>query len=82
MVARVVVPLLVAVAFGVSLPSQEALRGGDLRRIEWVRPYGPAVERATSETRLLLVKPILGGSNTPDPNGLPCGGKKDCDGSW
>jgi hypothetical protein len=31
---------------------------------------------------VLLVKPILGGSNTPSPEGVACGGKEDCEGSW
>lgn len=57
-------------------------RAGDMRRIQWVRPWDEASKTAAARGRLLVVKPILGGSNTPDPDGVPCGGKKDCEGSW
>ncbi|MBK8097685.1 MAG: hypothetical protein IPK26_11295 [Planctomycetes bacterium] len=57
-------------------------RGGDLDKIEWLRPFGAAQQRARERKRLLLVKPILGGSNAADPSGVPCGGKNDCEGSW
>lgn len=57
-------------------------RAGDPRRIRWIRPVAAAVEEAKAAGRVLLVKPILGGSNTPDPDGVPCGGTRDCEGSW
>lgn len=57
-------------------------RGGDLDKIEWLRPFTAAQQRAREQKRLLLVKPILGGSNAADPTGVPCGGKNDCEGSW
>jgi hypothetical protein len=55
---------------------------GDLRRVHWVRPWAKAQEESRRTGRPILCKPILGGSNTPDPSGLPCGGKNDCEGSW
>ena len=55
---------------------------GDANRIRWVRPYAEAVKQAKATNRLILAKPIMGGSNTPKPGGLPAGGKTDCDGSW
>lgn len=54
----------------------------DLRRVAWVRPFEAALKEARESNRVLLVKPIMGGSNTPDPNGVPCGGKRDLEGSW
>lgn len=57
-------------------------RGGDLDKIEWVRPFALAQQRARQQRRLMLVKPILGGSNVAVPAGVPCGGKNDCEGSW
>ena len=69
------------------LPAAEASalrheRGGDLDKIEWLRPFGAAQQWARDRKRLMLVKPILGGSNAADPSGVPCGGKNDCEGSW
>jgi len=55
---------------------------GDADKIEWVRPFARARELAAGTHRVLLVKPILGGSNRPFPSGRPCGGKEDCEGSW
>lgn len=66
--------------------AQEAPRrfdaGGDLDKIEWVRPFAVAQQRAKEANRVMLVKPILGGGNAPAPGGVPCGGKNDCEGSW
>jgi hypothetical protein len=62
--------------------SQPARDSGDSRRVRWIRPYADAIASAVALHRPLLVKPILGGSNTPDPKGVPCGGKHDCEGSW
>ena len=56
--------------------------GGDLDKIVWHRPYARAQQLARNAGRVLLVKPILGGGNVPDPAGVPCGGKRDCEGSW
>jgi hypothetical protein len=56
--------------------------GGDLDKIVWHRPFARAQELARASGRVLLVKPILGGGNKPDPAGVPCGGKHDCEGSW
>lgn len=55
---------------------------GDTRRIKWTRPYAEAKKSAVARNRLILSKPIMGGSNTPDPGGVPCGGVNDCEGSW
>lgn len=55
---------------------------GDATRICWVRPYAEAVKQAKVTNRLILAKPIMGGTNKPKPGGLPAGGKTDCDGSW
>lgn len=55
---------------------------GDLRRVPWIRPFRDARAEAERTGRVILCKPILGGSNTPDPDGVPCGGKHDCEGSW
>jgi hypothetical protein len=55
---------------------------GDLDKIAWERPFARAQELARERNRVLLVKPILGGSNTPRPGGVACGGKDDCEGSW
>lgn len=56
--------------------------GGDLRKIVWQRPWTRARDLAREQGRVLLVKPILGGSNAPAPDGVPCGGEQDCEGSW
>ena len=64
------------------VPINKAARRGDLRRVDWIRPFDRALTRARRMKRVLIVKPILGGSNEPDPNGLPCGGVRDCEGSW
>ena len=58
------------------------MRSGDMRRVDWVRPWSKATAAAKAAGKLMVVKPILGGSNTPDPDGIPCGGKNDCEGSW
>ena len=55
---------------------------GDARRINWIRPFSKASELARKSGRILYVKPIMGGSNTPAPDGVPCGGQNDCEGSW
>jgi hypothetical protein len=55
---------------------------GDLRRVQWVRPFKEALAKARQTNRVLLVKPLMGGSNVPDETGVPCGGKRDCEGSW
>jgi hypothetical protein len=59
-----------------------ASRAGDPRRVRWVRPWSEAVAAARASRRPILAKPIMGGSNTPDPDGVPCGGERDCEGSW
>lgn len=56
--------------------------GGDLDKIEWVRPFREAQKLAKAANRVMLVKPILGGGNKPAPGGVACGGKNDCEGSW
>ena len=56
--------------------------GGDLDKIVWHRPFTEAQRLARETGRVLLVKPILGGGNKPKPEGVPCGGKNDCEGSW
>jgi hypothetical protein len=61
-------------------PRHEA--GGDLDKIAWERPFARAQQLAREQDRVLLVKPILGGSNTPRPTGVACGGVDDCEGSW
>lgn len=84
---RPLVSLLLALA---SLCAQEPVPSpapdrrtlGDLDKIEWLRPLAHAREVARQQGRVVLVKPILGGSNTPAPDGVPCGGKNDCEGSW
>ena len=66
-------------------PSAAARRfpaAGDLDKIAWERPFARAQQIAREQDRVLLVKPILGGSNTPRPGGVACGGKDDCEGSW
>jgi hypothetical protein len=55
---------------------------GDLDKIAWARPFARAQELAQEQGRVLLVKPILGGSNKPSPGGVACGGTNDCEGSW
>jgi hypothetical protein len=60
----------------------KGLSAGDPRRVDWVRPFKDALAKARETNRVLLVKPLMGGSNVPDPAGTPCGGKKDCEGSW
>jgi hypothetical protein len=57
-------------------------KGGDLDKIVWEHPLARARELARAQHRVLLVKPILGGSNVPAPLGVACGGKNDCEGSW
>jgi len=57
-------------------------KGGDLDKIVWEHPLARARELARAQQRVLLVKPILGGSNVPAPLGVACGGKNDCEGSW
>jgi hypothetical protein len=57
-------------------------KGGDLDKIVWEHPFARARELARAQHRVLLVKPILGGSNVPAPLGVACGGKNDCEGSW
>ena len=64
------------------VPISKTPHRGDLRRVDWVRPFDEALNRAARLGRVLIVKPILGGSNEPDPNGLPCGGVRDSEGSW
>ena len=56
--------------------------GGDLDKSVWHRPFRAAQKVARAAGRVMLVKPILGGSNQPAPGGVPCGGKNDCEGSW
>ncbi|HEX6813336.1 MAG TPA: hypothetical protein VF384_17075 [Planctomycetota bacterium] len=56
--------------------------GGDLDKIVWHRPFADARRLAKESGRVLLLKPILGGGNEPKPDGVPCGGKNDCEGSW
>jgi hypothetical protein len=56
--------------------------GGDLDKIDWMRPFARACEIAKEQQRVMLVKPILGGGNAPKPDGVACGGKNDCEGSW
>ena len=75
---------LFAVAMSAHATSQNRRHdsGGDIDKIEWVRPFAAAQERARELGRVLLVKPIMGGSNKPNPDGLPCGGVDDCEGSW
>ncbi len=60
----------------------DSRKRGDLRRVQWTRPFSAAHKIARSTNRVLLVKPLMGGSNTPDPAGVPCGGVNDCEGSW
>ena len=64
------------------LSAQEPRAASEPPRMNWVRPFADARARAKTAGRLMLVKPILGGTNAPDPDGLPCGGKQDCEGSW
>jgi hypothetical protein len=63
-------------------PGRRFATGGDLDKIAWEHPFARARELARTQHRVLLVKPILGGSNVPDPQGVACGGKRDCEGSW
>ena len=63
-------------------PERRFEQGGDLDKITWERPFARARELAKERHRVMLVKPILGGGNTPDPKGTACGGKHDCEGSW
>ena len=55
---------------------------GDSDRIQWVRPYPKAAEVSKERKRLILAKPIYGGTNTPVDGGVLAGGKNDCEGSW
>jgi hypothetical protein len=59
-----------------------ARKAGDVRRVAWVRPFKDAMAKARETGRVVLVKPLMGGSNLPDEGGIPCGGKRDCEGSW
>jgi hypothetical protein len=78
-----VAAVLFASAAAAQSPSARRLAdGGDLDKIVWERPFARARGLAETRNRVLLVKPILGGSNTPRPSGVPCGGKNDCEGSW
>jgi hypothetical protein len=63
-------------------PAGHAGPAGDARRVPWILPFRDALAQARRTGRVILCKPILGGSNTPDPGGLPCGGRHDCEGSW
>lgn len=74
-----VVWLVLSAALAAQAPAPAV---GDSNKIQWHRPYAKARELAAASGRVLLVKPIMGGSNTPKPDGLPCGGKADCEGSW
>jgi hypothetical protein len=84
--SSILVPCLAAAAPAqASLPASApatASRAGDPRRVRWVRPWSEAVAAARASGRPILAKPIMGGSNTPDPDGVPCGGERDCEGSW
>ena len=69
---------LTVFAAAAAAPAQSGRRfpeGGDLDKIVWLRPLATARELARAQHRVLLVKPILGGSNTPAPLGVACGGK-------
>ena len=77
-----VAPLLLWCANGAIAQQPRFDQGGDLDKIVWHRPFADAQALAARQQRVMLVKPILGGSNTPDPDGVPCGGKNDCEGSW
>lgn len=55
---------------------------GDAERVQWVRPYREAARASKERNRLLLAKPIYGGTNTPVEGGVLAGGKNDCEGSW
>ncbi len=73
---------ILALALVSSLLAQDAPKPGDPSRIQWVRPFKDALKQAKEKNRLLFIKPILGGSNTPKEGGKVAGGKNDCDGSW
>ncbi|HEX5052891.1 MAG TPA: hypothetical protein VFZ65_14035 [Planctomycetota bacterium] len=93
---RLAIASLVTAGFAAAAPPQEPTppaatspqpaprfaQGGDLDKIEWIRPFARARELAREQHRVMLVKPILGGSNRPRPGGVPCGGTNDCEGSW
>ncbi len=55
---------------------------GNTSRIRWIRPFNEALKQGKEARRLVFVKPIIGGSNTPKPGGRIADGKNDCDGSW
>ncbi len=83
-VPLVLFPALLAASLA---PAQDAAArrfdtGGDLDKITWTRPFAAAQQLARAGKRVMLVKPILGGGNAPRPDGVPCGGKNDCEGSW
>ena len=84
---RVPFVLLFSCSLLVPAPAQDGAprrfdAGGDLDKIEWIRPFAKAHRLARDSQRVMLVKPILGGGNAPAPSGVPCGGKNDCEGSW
>ena len=80
-------PWIVSLSLNVAPPSPQGFApaeppAGDANKIQWVFPFEEALERSRATGRPLFVKPIIGGSNRPDPDGVPCGGKSDCEGSW
>jgi hypothetical protein len=79
---KTITGLLAFLTAATALASPQTPTPGDARRIAWSNDFEQVLARAKETGRPILCKPILGGSNKPDPDGVPCGGKQDCEGSW
>jgi len=48
-------------------------KGGDNRKIEFVRPFEKALARAKAENRLVFLKPVYGGVDAEGERDYRCG---------